>query len=698
MIGGESGDNFASEPYNNSHMKVFIINIALFVGIPMMAQSESADSIDVRELNEVVVKAEKPQIKGQDGVMIVDLPAIVKDKPVTNILEALGYLPGVVNNNGAIGLSGASSVTIIINGEPTTMPLQNLYQLLYSTPVDRLKNVEIMYSAPAKYHVSGAVINVVMKTPRPLDGLMGQATLGYDQARYASYSGGLNATYAIKDWTFDLNWSASRNHSYSRQETFSNHLLNDSRQLIEDDMRQIGENWSNLIYAAVAYKKLKISYNAQISSGIENHSLSTGTFGDYSNMYKGISPTSFHNVAFRYSAPFGLTVGGDYTDYFENRCQNLFKGDELQINSENRQDIRRYHAYLDQEHAFGNWTFGYGVEYQHSHDNSSQTYIQPAQSGFGNTLREDLASVYVSTQTSFQWGLSFNASVEAEYFHSDYQHKWNVVPQLGATYYKTPKSIFQLNFTSTRVYPSFWELHGGTSYVNDYSTILGNPALQPYMNYTGQLSYIFKQKYAATFYVLYLDDYSVQLPYQSTTDLHLIFQTLNLDFSRTVGLQLHIPFDIKNIWNATATFNLYHARPKSGHFHDLSFDNKRWGGYIGLNNTIRLTPASPVSLSVDGTYMAGMIQGGGRMDPLWKIDAGVKWQFGRNRCCELDFKANDIFNTCNPILKINFSGQDYRMKTHDMNRNLKLTFVYRFNGFKPKSDPNVDTSRFGTGN
>ena len=162
--------------------RILITIISLLFTISVYSQMETADSIAMQELNEVVVNGEKPQINGHDGVMVVDLPNIVRDKPVTNILEALGYLPGVVNNDGAIGLNGAASVTIILNGEPTTMPLQNLYQLLYSTPVDRLKNVEIMYSAPAKYHVSGAVINVVLKTPRPLDGLMGQATLGYTQA------------------------------------------------------------------------------------------------------------------------------------------------------------------------------------------------------------------------------------------------------------------------------------------------------------------------------------------------------------------------------------------------------------------------------------------------------------------------------------------------------------------------------------
>lgn len=84
------------------------------------------------------------------------------------------------------------------------------------------------------------------------------------------------------------------------------------------------------------------------------------------------------------------------------------------------------------------------------------------------------------------------------------------------------------------------------------------------------------------------------------------------------------------------------------------------------------------------------------MSSIWKIDAGVKWQFGKKRCCELDLKADDIFNKWSPTMIINHAGQDYRMKVRDMSRNLKLTFIWRFNGFKPK-DTSIDTSRFGTG-
>ncbi len=182
-----------------------LLILAFTASLDVWAQTEFGDSATTKALDEVVVKGERPQITGRDGVLSVDLPAIVRDKPVTNILDALAYLPGVVSRDGAISLNGATSVTIILNGEPTNMPLRNLYQLLYSTPVDRLKTVEIMYSAPAKYHVSGAVINIVLKTPRPIDGLMGQVTTDYTQTHYASYSGGVAATYAIKDWTFDFN-------------------------------------------------------------------------------------------------------------------------------------------------------------------------------------------------------------------------------------------------------------------------------------------------------------------------------------------------------------------------------------------------------------------------------------------------------------------------------------------------------------
>lgn len=673
----------------------YIIFLALTAVNSMMAQSEIPDSIGGRELNEVVVKGEKPQIKGKDGIMAVDLPNIVKDKPVSNILEALGYLPGVVNNNGMIGLAGASDVTIILNGELTNMPVQNLYQLLYTTPIDRLKTVEVMYTAPAKYHVNGAVINVVLKTPTPLDGLQGQVRAGYNQGHYGSYGGGLAATYAVKDWTFDLNYGLSRSKSWNNEETYSNHLFEGQRSMIEDNMRRISESWSNTIYAAATYKGLRLTYNGQITSSAKGRSLSDGTLGSFSNNYIYDGPINYHNIAMRYSAPFGLTAGGDYTYYGERRNQSLFQGQNYILGEHNKQDINRWHIYLDQQHQLGKWLLSYGVEYQRADDSSSQKI--GGYEGFSGTTSEDVADAYIGVQRSFDWGLSFNVSAKGEYYHNNYQHNWNFIPQLGATYYKTPKSIFQLNLSTIRVYPSYWELRNGTSHINPYSKVLGNPSLQPYLNYAGQLSYIFKQKYVATLYVQYADKATVQLPYQSPDELSLIYQTINMNYKRVVGLNLNVPFNVGYIWNASATANIFNQREKADHFHDISFDNKKWIFYGALNNSFKFSQNSPVSLSVDLTYISPSIQGLADLSSMWKVDAGVKWQFGKKRSCELDLQANDIFNRWSPTMTIRHAGQDYRMKVRDMTRNLKLTFIWRFNGFKPNNDSGIDTSRFGTG-
>ena len=677
-------------------MRERILLIFIVASLAAYARSEATDTISSRQLNEVVVKGEKPQVRGEDGVMVVDLPVIVKDKSVTNILEALGYMPGVTNNNGMIWLTGASNVTIILNGELTNMPLQNLYQLLYTMPIDRLKNVEIMYSAPAKYHVNGAVINVVLKTPTPLDGLQGQVRAGYNQAHYGSYGGGLAATYAVKDWSFDLNYGFSRTKSWHREEAWSNHLHNGQRTMIDDDMRRIGQNWINTIFASAAWKTLKLTYNGQITSDSKSWSLSSGTLGNFTNAYNMLSPVGYHNIAIRYTAPFGMTVGGDFTRYSENRSQLLFKDADYLIGSENRQDINRWHAYIDQQHQLGKWQMSYGVEYQYSKDHSSQYYGTYDNPDFDDILREDVASFYVGSQRSFDWGLSFNVSAKGEYYHSKYQHNWNFIPQFGSTYYKTPKSIFQLNLSTRRIYPSYWELHGGTRYINDYSTVVGNPKLQPYIQYDAQFNYILRQKYVATLYFQYGDKATVQLPYQSSEALNLIYQTINMNCKRVVGLNLHAPFSVGYIWNATATANVFNQREKADDFHDISFDNSKWIFYASLSNSFKFFRNCPVSLTVDFSYISPSLQGIAHLSDIWRVDAGVKWQFGKKRCCELDLKADDIFNKWSPTMTINDAGQDYRMKVSDMTRNLKLTFIWRFNGFKPK-DTYIDTSRFGTG-
>lgn len=87
--------NFAARTSNQniSIMRTKIYVLSASAVIAANAYAERPDSVRSRQLDEIVVQGERPQVKGHAGTMTVDLPSIVKDKPVTNVLEALGYLP-----------------------------------------------------------------------------------------------------------------------------------------------------------------------------------------------------------------------------------------------------------------------------------------------------------------------------------------------------------------------------------------------------------------------------------------------------------------------------------------------------------------------------------------------------------------------------------------------------------------------------
>lgn len=661
---------------------------------------EVSDTIATQNLKEVVVKGERPQVKSENGAMVVDLPTIVKDKPVTNILESLAYLPGVTTQGGTINLAGASSTTIIINGEVSQMSLQQLYQLLYSMPVSRLKLVEVMYAAPAKYHVNGGVINVLLKTPSALDGLQGQVRAGYNQAHYASWGGVVSFLYATKHWTFDANYSLTKSKTWSSEDMTSWHSLSDGRHCVEEKDRQTGRNLANTVYGAIGYKinetnSLKITYNGLYMGNVSSDTRSIGTFGSFLNSGIFGKPKMLHNINLNYKTGFGLSLSADYLSYNEMREQRMedLASDAMLVNSINNQCINRYRFTADMQHDVKGWGVDYGVDYKLSDDHSSMEYLKPENSGFKNSLCEQSIKAYVGLRHRFSWGLSFQASLAEELYRVAGNNNWTFLPQLSMTYYKTPTHVLQASANANRIFPSYWTLHGGIGYLNPYSEVWGNPNLKPYTEYAAQVSYIFKRKYVATLFFKDIEDYAIQLPYQSPDELKLIFQEQNFNYDRKIGISLVAPFTMCDWFDTRFTAQGYYEKIRADCFHDISFTRDKLCVYGAIQNTFKA--AKGLSFTLDVKALSGALQGIADLSGLWQVDAGAKWSFAKNNCSELNLQAEDIFNTWSPVMRIDYRKQNYYMAVNDMTQHIKLSFVYRFNGFKPK-DVSIDMSRFGT--
>ena len=135
-------------------------------------------------LEEVVIKGEKPLVKVEDGRLGYDLSVLSEKQAVSNAYEAITKLPGVQEKNGTLSLAGANSSHNSGKRQTTTMTSEQLETLLRNTPVNRIEKAEVMYSAPPELHVRGAVINVVMKRSHDYS-FQGEVSTNY-QNRYFS--------------------------------------------------------------------------------------------------------------------------------------------------------------------------------------------------------------------------------------------------------------------------------------------------------------------------------------------------------------------------------------------------------------------------------------------------------------------------------------------------------------------------------
>ena len=654
-------------------------------------------------LEEVVIEGEKPLVKVENGRLGYNLSVLSEKQVVNNAYEAITKLPGVQESSGILSLAGANSLTIVMNGKPTTMTAEQLETLLRNTPVDRVEKAEVMYSAPPELHVRGAIINVVMKRSNDYS-FQGELSTYY-QNKYFS-SGGANGNFRLSTpkVTLDVMYGTDNIKMLEYTELFSRHTLSDKVYEITQNEKLSSKSWVHNVRTALEYninKKnhLNVAYTGSFTPDGHNRSIADGSF-QQSNLDK-FTDNKMNNITVQYSSGIGLEVGGDYTRYTSDNNQTMF----TQLSDKNKssytltggQRIDRYSIYADQKHNLtNNWGIGYGVAYRYAKDYDFQTYNNVT----GNIqtenteakLNEQSASFYFSLNKNWTTGTSLSISAIGEYYTIGNYHKWAVYPQASLTYLKSPKHIFQLSLSTDKTYPGYWDMQSSVTYLNGYSELQGTPGLRPMTNYNLNGTYILKQKYIFGMFYTHTSDYFAQSPYQATDRLALIYKNTNWNYMRMIGANIILPFSIGNWYDARLTLVGMQARQKCERFFDVPFDRKKWMFVGTFDNTFMV--GKNLSFELTGNIQTPFIQGTLDLNSSFNLTAGMKWSFAKNRC-SLIARCSDIFNSSMPDMKVRFKGQHLDMNTGFYTRTVSLNFTYRFGGYKKQEIKGVDTSRFG---
>lgn len=654
-------------------------------------------------LDEVVVKAERPFVKVENGRLGYNLSVLTQNQMVNNVYEALTKLPGVLEDRGTLTLAGAGNLTVILNGKPTTMDVGQLETLLRNTPVSRVEKAEVMYSAPPEYHVRGAAINIVLKRSNDYS-FQGEVSADYKNQYFNSGSMNGNFRLSTPKMAFDVMYGVNDVKNMEYIDLDSRHTIKDKLYNITQNEQLRSKYWNHNLRTAFEYNfndknNISLAYTGSYTPDQFNNSRTTGNY-QTSNVDKYID-TQMHNATLQYHSGFGLEIGGDYTNYISNNNQSLhaeyLNGNQSSFSMIGKQKIDRYSIYADQKHSLSEgWNLDYGVSYRFAKDRDFQIYNEVAgdiqTQNTHSDLKEQTTNFYASLSKSYSTGTSLSVSATGEYYSIGSYHKWAVYPQASLTYLKTPKHMFQLSLSTDKTYPGYWDMQSSVSYLNGYTELQGTPGLKPMTNYNLNGSYILKQKYIFSLFFTHTSDYFTQAAYQSTDRLALIYKNTNWNYMQVWGANIILPFKSGNWLDSRLTLTGMQMRQRCDNFFDIPFNRKKWVFSGMLDNTLKVN--KNLSFELIGNVQTPVIQGTFDIESIFNLTAGLKWNFANDKF-SLSARCNDIFNTGMPKTKVRFKGQNLDMNSSSYSRAFSIHFSYRFGGYKKKEIKGIDTSRFG---
>ena len=693
--------------------KIFLLGLFLLSVANVKAQTLThTDSLTMENmmhnLPEVMVKGSRPIVKAERGMLSYNMPLLLKQLPADNAYEALTRIPGISDATGSISFSG-NEVTLIVNGQATTLTQEQLTERLKAMPAAQLAKAEVMLSAPARYHVRGMAINIVTKDYAGTNQLSGQVIGGMKQSKYAKGFGDLYLSLQRGKFGLDAQYKYVNGNSYGESSRIANHPIGNNRVYYNDETGQKSFGITHdyrlgMNYAFSKNHRLDVAYTGHWDKRCSN---SNTTGSSISGMHHD-SHEYLHNVDVNYSLPFGLTLNGSYT-YYRTPQQQALDGTmhtdesmpetERNLTSGSEQTINKWMFTADQTHSLAHgWGLSYGVKGQFTSNKSYQTTIdkdgtiQPnGTSSVDNNER--IWNIYAGFSKQINKAISVEASVAAEQYYSPIWDKWRVYPTLNALWNVNDNHLLNLSFSSNSEFPSYWSTMSNVFYSSTYSEIHGNPDLKPFSYYNVNLMWQIKRRYTLMAFASLKPDYFVQLPYQTTERMAVIMKETNFDYSNSYGLQASVIFNAGKWLNGNVFAVGTYKHDKSSNFFDLPFNRKKLSVILGGTASVKLCNTQDLRLILNPFFQSKAIQGVYDISPVFRMNAKLQWSSHDGKW-GVRLNGSNIFNNRFDTRSVQ-GNQDYRMKINYNWASVTFAVIYKFGGYKEKTVKEVDTSRMG---
>ncbi len=654
------------------------------------------------KLDGVTVKGDIPIVKAENGHLVYNMPQLLEQLPADDAYEALTRIPGVMDSGEDLTFCG-QTVTLIINGKPTTLSADHVKERLKEMPASQLAKAEVLPSAPAKYHVRGMAINIVTKDYTGSHQLLGQLRGLYRQNKYGY--GKLKGSIIFQNGKFGLDayYDFGYGDAYGKVKHEARHPLGNQRIDYSDHTERTSRNISHnyrigMDYAFTDNHRLNLAYTGEWLS-TDGINISTGL---EKAVQHSLLHNYIHNVDAGYYLPFGLELNVSYTNYQNPRTQHLeskLYDRQRNLTAENNQHISKWQFTADQTHTFKKgWQLNYGIEAQLTDNNSYQMTLNFN----GQTLpdatsrvnyNERILNAYAGFSKQFSPSLSLESSIAAEQYHAPRWNDWRIYPSLSLMWNINKQNLLNMALSSQTVYPSYWSTMSSIFYSSAYSEIWGNPDLKPSSIYKFDLMWQLSQRYTFGTFVSLQPDFTVQLAYQPSDRMAVVMKETNFNYSNLIGVYASARFNAGQWLNGNVNLTGLYRHDKSDYFFDLPFNRRHLSLILGGNIASKLLKRHNLMLMLSPFVQSSAIQGVYDIEAFFRLNSSLRWTSNDGQW-SLTISGDNLTNS-HIKTRSRLKNQDYSMRLWLVIPNVTLTAIYRIGGYKEKKHKEVDTSRMG---
>lgn len=703
-------------PYGKSYLSIEYFGYGTYTTAPFtLSQNNPVYKIQRIRLDQkstlldgIEIKAEIEMLESNLDKMVFNVESSITAEGATAI-EVLEEIPSVdVDLDGNVTLRGSENVTILVDGKPTNLTLDQI-------PANLIQSIEVITNPSARLEPDGesGILNVVLKKrkERGFNGMIsarGSMELFRNKPKIGSYSGTINLNYSYNKINLFLNYDLrGHNHFNGGSTDRRSWFGEDTTRLLQENYGKFGGynhnlrtgidwfiNPKNTISFTFSYNNNKNSSFSEL--GVEDDSVKMEEFLPYEKYFQyseGIGKRNNYSGTINYKKTFetkGMELTADifYTHNNRNNTDTTFQDFSFPIQ---HLDITQKSVTLDKNtNASAQVDFitpvgrkgrietGYklsfrsvGEDYRFYEGNDSLPITLDDSRSNNFVFSEWINAAYIIYSTSFWDKLKIQGGLRGEIANttSDLKssgevHKrnyYNLFPSAHIRYDITKEHSLQLSYSRRVSRPSIWQLNPFVNVSDRQNYRCGNPDLLPEFVNALELGYfmaIKKSSLSATVY--YRQRTNIISRYteilQDTLDGEEHTYTLttyqNLKNSQNFGIELVYGQQLWKFWRISLSGSFYRLIVNSDDMID-DYLARDWTWRVRLNQTFNLP--KDWQLQLNFRYRAPSITTGsmgwgsggvgqGKQSGNYSLDFAVKKSF-LNKSLVVSLNCRNLVNS-----------------------------------------------------